>query len=100
MPATSGPTERSFSAQGRVHSKTSNRLLTSRAAKLTYIAFNATILLRKPNNKVDVILKNPETVHQKDKDDIVTVTVTQSWKLIVIQMIMPQNVVPITCKNQ
>lgn len=70
LSATSAPTERSFSAQGRIHSKPKNRLLTERAAKLTFIAFNSTTLLRKPNNKFDDILKQAENVvDEKDDDD-------------------------------
>lgn len=51
LPATSAPTERSFSTHGKVHSKSRNRTKTQRAAKLAYVAFNLKISLRNPKKK-------------------------------------------------
>lgn len=55
MPPTSAATERSFSAQGFIHSKKRNRLETSRAGKLTYVHHNLNLLAEKKIRKIEEI---------------------------------------------
>lgn len=47
MPCTSAATERSFSRYGNVHTVKRNRLLTSRAGKLTYVSYGLKLAKRK-----------------------------------------------------
>jgi len=53
IPVSSAATERSFSSFANVHSKKRNRLLTERAAKLTYISHNWKTLDRNKNDEDD-----------------------------------------------
>jgi len=53
IPVSSAATERSFSSFANVHSKKRNRLLTERAAKLTYISHNWRTLDRNKNDEDD-----------------------------------------------
>lgn len=70
MPPTSAATERSFSAQGFIHTKKRNRLTTSRAGMLTYIHHNLNLSAEKKIKTTEQIEENEVQIIEEESAEV------------------------------